>query len=171
MEEEKLIADVFTLMESTARKGRELVTKIFESEKENRSNNVNFTQFQILEAIVNNPNITQGDLCLILFKNQVYISKCLKFFESKKYVTRKFINNGEKVSTGYEITERGLIPYKVGIMTLNNLERKIISKLNENDVEKTNFYLNNLQEIIANIMETMNLNPPEIEEDGEEEDT
>ncbi len=171
MEEEKKIAAVFTLMEETARTGRELVTKIFLSEKGNHNNNVNSSQFQILETIVNNPNITQSDLCTKLFKNQIYVSKCLKFLESKRYITRNFINNGDKVSTGYNITERGLIPYKVGGMTLNDLERKIISNLKENDVEKTTFYLSNLQEIITNIIETLNLNPPEIEEDGEEEDT
>lgn len=169
MDEEKRIAAIFSLMETTSRAGRELVTKIFLSEKEKHNNNVNFSQFQILEAIVNNPNITQNELCAKLFKNQVYISKSLKFFESKKYISRKFINNGEKISTGYNIAERGLIPYKTGFFTLQELERKIIAKLDEDDVEKTALYLNNLREVITIIMETLNLNLPEIEEDGEED--
>lgn len=169
MEKEEKIAEVFTLMEATARTGRELVAKIFASKKENHRNNINFSQFQILEAIVNNPNITQGELCTKLFKNQIYISKCLKIFEKYKYITHRFVSSDGKTSTSYNITERGLIPYKTSLFTLNELERKIIAKIKENDVEKTTFYLNNLQEIITDIIETSNINPPEIEEDGEEE--
>ncbi len=169
MEKEEKIAEVFTLMETTARVGRELVTKIFASKNEIHKNKVNFTQFQILEAIVKNPDITQGNLCTKLFKNQMYISKCLKIFEKYKYIKHRFINNDGKTSTGYSITERGLIVYRIGVATLDELEKKIIANLKEDDVEKTTFYLNNLEKIITNIIKTSNLNPLKIEEDGEEE--
>src|SRR5574344_374841 len=169
MDEEKSIANIFSLMESTSRIGRELISKIFIAEKVEHKGNPKFSHFQILEAIYNNDGITQNDLCELLFKNKIYISKCLKFFESKKLVTKNFINKEDKVLTGYSITERGMVSYKAGIILINELERKIVAKSSEDDVEKTTLCLGNLNKIITNISETLDLTLPKIEEDWEEE--
>ena len=168
MDEEKRVAEIFGLIEDTARTGRELVTKVFLRDKDSKKNDINFSQYQILEKIVKNPNITQLEIVESLLKNQVYVNKCLKYFEGKKYVTKNFVNKNDKVLTGYSITARGLIPYKVATYTLSQHERKIINSLNEEDLEKTTSYLNNLKSVIKKSMSSMNLGAPAIEENGEE---
>ena len=133
----------------TTRIERELINNLIES---NKSISVNFNEYEVLEILFNNDNMTQFDLVEQLCMNRLYISRCLKSFEEKRYISRSFINKDDKTVTICTLTERGKIAYKVVKGKMEELDKRILEKLSPEDSEKTSFYLNNLHQIITGLV-------------------
>jgi len=152
---EQYVENVFYKLGQTARVSELMARNYYKEYVKGAGFMLEPDEFKILAHIIEQPDMSQGDLSRILYKGKAHIGKILNEMESKNYIKRAVSSKNNVMIKHTTITDYGMELFvksdiqfrQIAISVLDSFEdseinelKRLLDKLKNNMLEKNKLY-------------------------------